>query len=100
MIGKIIGAFAGQQLAKSTRGGVDGTAGAALGFIAPAILRRISLPTMALLGAGGYFAKKYYDKQNDAGGQKALPKSSTTSIGSTTGTATPPVVGTSTPGIN
>ena len=68
MIGKLIGAFAGNQIAKSTRGGVGGPAGAALGFAAPMILRRISLPTLALLGAGGYFAKKFFDEKDGSTG--------------------------------
>ncbi|MGB3739158.1 MAG: hypothetical protein WA948_07375 [Pontixanthobacter sp.] len=94
MIGKIIGAFAGNQIAKSTRGGVGGPAGAALGFAAPMILRRISLPTLALLGAGGYFAKKFFDEK-DGTSKKALKLTSTTSAPDT---YEQPVVGTGTPG--
>ncbi len=95
MIGKLIGAFAGNQIAKSTRGGVGGQAGAALGFIAPAILRRMSLPMMAVLGAGGYFAKKYMDKQNGSADRETL-----TPVNSTANTPVPPVVTTDTAGIN
>ena len=61
MIGKIIGAFVGNKVAKQTRG-LGGGAGAALGVVAPMLLRRISLPTMLALGAGGYAAKKLAEK--------------------------------------
>ena len=52
MIGKIITAAIGNQVAKNTRG-IGGPAGAAIGFIAPALLRRISLPAMLAVAAGG-----------------------------------------------
>ncbi len=97
MIGKLIGAFAGNQIAKQTRGGIGGPAGAALGFAAPMLLRRISLPTLALLGAGGYFAKKYLDDQNDT--KKDLPTTNTTSTKTTT-QPDRPVLTADTTGIN
>lgn len=61
MIGKIITAVIGNQVAKNTRG-IGGPAGAAIGFIAPAILRRISIPAMLAVAAGGYAAKKLGEK--------------------------------------
>ncbi|TCD04126.1 hypothetical protein EYB45_09445 [Erythrobacteraceae bacterium CFH 75059] len=61
MIGKIVGAFVGGQLAKQSRN-LGGPAGAALGFLAPTLLRRMSLPGMIALAAGGYAAKKYAGK--------------------------------------
>lgn len=61
MIGKIITAAIGNKVAKNTRG-IGGPAGAAIGFIAPAILRRVSLPAMLALAAGGYAAKKLGEK--------------------------------------
>lgn len=57
MIGKIIGAFVGDKLAKQT-GGLSGAQGAALGVIGTAVIRRLSLPAMAALAVGGYAAKK------------------------------------------
>ena len=57
MIGKIIGAFVGGKVAQRTRG-LEGPTGAAIGVLAPAILRRISLPTMLAVSAGGLLAKK------------------------------------------
>ena len=62
MIGKIIGAFVGDKIAKQTRG-VNGATGAALGVAATALVRRMSLPAMIVVGAGGYLAKKFIDKQ-------------------------------------
>ncbi len=61
MIGKMIGAFVGDKLAKQTKG-MDGATGAVLGLVATAALRRMSLPVMVVLGVGGYVAKKYFDK--------------------------------------
>ena len=61
MIGKVIGAVVGNNLAKKTRG-IGGGTGAALGVIVPTILSRMSLPAMIALGAGGYVAKKFADK--------------------------------------
>ena len=61
MIGKIIGAYAGDKLAKQTSG-IGGAGGAALGVIAASALRRMSLPAMIALGAGGYVAKKLYER--------------------------------------
>ncbi|WP_394269497.1 hypothetical protein [Qipengyuania sp.] len=61
MIGKVIGAFVGDKIAKQTSG-IGGASGAALGVIAATVLRRMSLPAMLALGAGGYLAKKFTDK--------------------------------------
>ena len=49
MIGKIIGAFVGDRLAKETNA-IGGASGAALGVVASTVLRRISLPAMVALG--------------------------------------------------
>lgn len=62
MIGKLIGAAIGSQAAKQTTA-LGGTGGAALGFIAPAILRRMSIPGMLAIATGGYFVKKYMDEK-------------------------------------
>lgn len=62
MIGKIIGAFVGEKVAKRTSS-MGGASGAALGVIATTVLRRMSLPAMIALGAGGYVVKKIVDKQ-------------------------------------
>lgn len=72
MIGKIIGAFVGDKLAKQTKG-VGGPTGAALGVLATTVLRRMSLPAMIAVGTGGYLAKKYIDKQNEPGATTDQP---------------------------
>lgn len=64
MIGKIVGAYVGDKLAKQTRGSVDGATGAVLGVLATTVLRRLSLPAMIVLGVGGYAAKKLFDKES------------------------------------
>lgn len=73
MIGKIIGAFVGDKLAKQT-GGLSGAQGAALGVVATAVLRRLSLPAMAAIAVGGYAAKKLSDKNaTAASGARTTP---------------------------
>lgn len=61
MIGKVLGAFLGGKVAQQTRG-VAGPTGAALGVIAPMLLRRLSWPAIAALGVGGYLAKRLVDR--------------------------------------
>lgn len=61
MIGKVLGAFLGGKAAQHVRG-IEGPTGAALGVIAPMLLRRLSWPAMVALGVGGYLAKKAIDK--------------------------------------
>ena len=65
MFGKIIGAVAGSKIAQSTRG-IGGPGGAALGIGAAAIAKRLSIPALIALSAGGYFAKKHFDKKHAA----------------------------------
>ncbi len=60
MLGKIVGAYVGGKAAQRVRG-VDGPVGAALGVLAPAIIRRLSWPAMVALGIGGYLAKRIAD---------------------------------------
>ena len=82
MIGKVIGAFVGDRIAKQTKG-VGGATGAALGVVATTMLRRMSLPAMLALGAGGYVAKKYMDKK-DAEDRQTPPATSTAPSATTT----------------
>ena len=63
MIGKVIGAFVGDRIAKQTKG-VGGATGAALGVVATTVLSRMSLPAMLALGAGGFVAKKMMKKDS------------------------------------
>ena len=72
MIGKIIGAYMGDRLAKKTSTGIGGAGGAALGVIAATALRRVSLPAMLAIGAGGYLAKKLTEKNTKAASETTV----------------------------
>lgn len=61
MIGKVVGAFLGGKVAQHTRG-IEGPTGAAIGVLAPVLLRRLSWPAIAALGVGGYLAKRMLDR--------------------------------------
>ena len=76
MIGKVIGAFVGDKVAKQTSS-VGGASGAALGVIATTVLSRLSLPAMVALGVGGYVAKKVFDKKQAADAGTTPPMTST-----------------------
>ncbi|MDC0886535.1 hypothetical protein OAS19_01940 [Altererythrobacter sp.] len=71
MIGKMIGALVGGKLAQQSKT-LGGPAGAAIGVAVPIVLRRMSLPAMAALGVGGYFVKKYMDKQDKSANRETL----------------------------
>lgn len=62
MIGKLIGAIAGSQIAKHVRG-VDGKGGALLGIALPTILRRLGPAGIVAAAAGGYAYKKLRDRR-------------------------------------
>ena len=62
MIGKILGAVLGAQAAEHTSK-VGGAGGAVLGVAAASVLRRMSLPAMLALGAGGYAYKKWSERR-------------------------------------
>ena len=62
MLRKIIGAAVGAKLLKNSPA-VGGAAGVALGTAVPFVMARLSLPTMVLLGVGGYAAKRWIDQQ-------------------------------------
>lgn len=63
MFGKIIGAGLGAKAAEHTSK-IGGPLGAVLGATAPVILRRMSIPAMIALAAGGYAVKKLTDKKS------------------------------------
>lgn len=84
MIGKIIGAYVGDKMAKQTSS-VGGATGAALGVVATALLRRMSLPAMITLGAAGYLGKKLLDKAETERKTGYASTKSTNNLG-TTGT--------------
>jgi hypothetical protein len=60
MIGRILSAAIGRKLA----GPGDKGEGTMLGYFAPAIARRVGTP-LALAFAGGYVAKKIWDRRRD-----------------------------------
>ena len=66
MIGKIIGGIVGAKVADRVRG-VNEPTGALLGIGAAALARRLSLPAMLAIAAGGYAFKRYKDKQDKRG---------------------------------
>ena len=77
MIGKIIGAGIGAKAAQNMKN-VGGPMGAAIGAAAPLVLRRLSIPAMLAIAAGGYAYKKYNDKKDaDGEAEKQPPKTST-----------------------
>lgn len=63
MIGKIIGAVAGSKAAKHSRN-IGGTGGALLGAAAVPLVRRMSIPALLAIGAGGYAYKRWNDKRS------------------------------------
>lgn len=72
MIGKILGGIAGTQAAKHSRS-VSGPGGAFLGAASVALLRRMSIPTLIAVTAGGYAFKKYKDRRDaEAARRKAF----------------------------
>lgn len=80
MLGKMIGAIVGGNIAEKTRG-VSGPTGAVLGAAVPALIARMSLPTMIAMGVGGYFVKKHLDKKAAAENAYAPKPVNTPTIG-------------------
>lgn len=74
MIGKIIGGIVGAKAADHMRG-ISGPGGALLGVGAAAVARRLSLPAMLAIAAGGYAYKRHKDKeaQRKSGSPKVKP---------------------------
>ena len=72
MIGKIIGAFVGDKLAKQTSG-VGGATGAALGVVATSLIARLSLPSMLAILAGGYAAKRLSERGDATPNRAEMP---------------------------
>lgn len=72
MIGKVLGAFLGGKAAQHVRG-IEGPTGAALGVLAPALIRRLSWPAMVALGVGGFLAKKVLEKETASPGESPRP---------------------------
>lgn len=62
MIGKIIGAMAGERAAKHF-GGISGPGGALIGVGAASLLRRLGPVGLIAAAAGGYALKHYLEKR-------------------------------------
>ncbi len=65
MIRKLIGAAIGARVAKG-HPALGGATGVALATAVPFVMSRMSLPAMVVLGVGGFVAKRYLDKQQQA----------------------------------
>lgn len=65
MLGKILGAIAGSQVAQHVRG-VDGAGGAVLGVAATSVLRRLGPVGLVTAAVGGYALKKHMEKREAA----------------------------------
>lgn len=64
MMGKILGAIAGSKLGKTATANVGGPTGAAIGVAVATIAKRVSVPALIALTAGGFIAKKLYERRN------------------------------------
>ena len=62
MIGKLIGAVAGERLARNVSG-VSETGGAIIGALAVPLARRLGPVGLVAAAAGGYALKRYYEKK-------------------------------------
>ena len=65
MIGKLIGAFAGERLARNTAG-VSGPVGAMLGAGTAAAVRRMGPIGLIAALAGGFAFKRYLDRRESS----------------------------------
>lgn len=63
MLGKVIGAMAGERIAREISG-VSGTGGALLGVAAATVLRRIGPVGLVALAATGYVLKKHRERRH------------------------------------
>jgi len=71
MIGKILAGLAGAKAAKGSGG--SGAGGALLGVAGATVLRRLSLPALIAVTAGGYALKKWNDKREAEPAPAAKP---------------------------
>lgn len=63
MIGKILGGIMGAKAARSSSE-IGGPMGAALGVVGASAIKRLSIPALLVMAAGGYAVKKLIDKGN------------------------------------
>lgn len=62
MLGKVIGAMAGERIARQV-GGMSETGGALLGASAAVVLRRLGPMGLLTAAVGGYALKRYLEKR-------------------------------------
>lgn len=67
MLTRIVGAFIGAQAAKHI-GAIGGSRGMILGTLAFPVIRRMRLPGLLALGAGGYAVKKLMERKRNVSG--------------------------------
>lgn len=67
MIRKLIGGAIGARVAKG-HPALGGATGVAIATAVPFIVSRFSFPAMVAFGVGGYVAKRYLDKRQQADG--------------------------------
>lgn len=72
MIGKLIGAIAGERAASHIRG-INGPGGALLGVGAAALIRRLGPVGLAVAAAGGYALKRRHDRQQRTRPARRVP---------------------------
>ena len=77
MIGRLIGAAVGAKAAEHVRG-IGGPGGALLGAGAVALARRLSPMALLAAAAGGYAAKRYYDRREKREGKQPYVRPSAT----------------------
>lgn len=68
MLGKIIGAAAGQRIAKNI-GGIGGSEGALLGVVAATVLRRLGPAGLIAAAVGSYAIKRGLERREARGHQ-------------------------------
>lgn len=73
MISNILGAAVGAEASKFTSA-FGGPAGAVLGALATPMVRRLTIPGLILITAGGYFAKKWLENRKAKAETAASPR--------------------------
>lgn len=65
MLGKIVGAIAGERLSRQIGG--NGPAGALVGVVSAAMLRRMGPLGLAAAAVGGYALKRHFERKQTGG---------------------------------
>lgn len=89
MIGKILGAVVGAKVAESS-GKIGSSGGAVVGLAASILVRRMSLPSLLALAAGGYAARRLSTRRNPGPHRRADDTQSQHAVPDTAIAAGPP----------